>query len=57
MTHPRDPELTDTEAARLLREIANKPQAAVIWPLAHGRWSGNVVEALLRGAERLEQSD
>jgi len=59
MTQLREPELADAEAARLLRLIANQPQEAVIWPLEHRVWPGNVREALLRGAERLdpEESD
>jgi len=57
MTQLREPELADAEAARLLRLIANQPQEAIIWPLQHGRWSGNVVEALLRGAERLDPEE
>jgi hypothetical protein len=56
MTQPaREPEMPDWEAARILREIADRPRDAFIWPLRHRwAWPGNVREALLRGADLLE---
>jgi hypothetical protein len=44
----------DIEAARLLREMAASPRQAIIWPLHHGHWSGNTLDAFQRGCAALK---
>jgi hypothetical protein len=44
----------DREAARLLRELAASPRQAIIWPLHHGRWSTNILDAFQRGQTALK---
>ena len=49
---PISPE--DREAARLLHDMATSPRQSVIWPMYHGAWSTNTVDAFKRGAGALE---
>lgn len=51
MDAPISPE--DTEAARLLRDMAGAPRQSIIWVMHHGRWSGNTMDAFQRGANAL----
>jgi hypothetical protein len=41
------------EAARLLRDMAAQPRQSIIWPMYHGGWSSNTVDAFERGASAL----
>lgn len=50
MGHP-SPE--DTEAARLLREMAAQPRQGVLWAQYHGDWALDIRDAFERGSGAL----